>query len=305
MGTLDRDARSIHGKIVYFGAEGAGKTTNLELLSRKLKREHRGDLKVHEGKGARWEHLPVSLGEVRGWETSIDIWAVPGGEGSEALRGQLLDDADGVAFIADLRRDRHEATLAALEELLAHLASRGRSLDEIALVIQYNHGDSADESALEQLHRRLGLESAAFFDAVAVEGKGVLQTLSALSKQVLALIRSQAEAPPKAARVEPAKPALDPLSAAPEPVPALVQPADEIFDAPLANYEDTALDASIELEATPLDLTHSQRRWRIEAGAAAGAEAGRLSLPLQLVDEVSGEKVEFRLELRLAGTPES
>jgi hypothetical protein len=307
VGTLDRNARSIHGKIVYFGADGAGKTANLELLSRKLKRDHRGDLKVHEGDGARWEHLPVSLGEVRGWQTSLDIWAAPGGDAAEAARAKLLEDVDGVAFVADLRRERHEATLAALEELLSHLASQGRSLDEIALVIQYNHGDSADETALEQLHRRLGLERAVFFDAVAIEGKGVLQTLSALSKQVLALIRERADAPARTvpvAPIEPPKP-VKPARPAVEVAAPIAEPADEVLEAPLANYEDTALDASIELEAVPLELSSAGRRWRLEMGPQARSEGASLSLPLQLVDELSGEKVRIRLELRLAEDAES
>jgi len=249
----------------------------------------------------------VSLGEIRGWETSLDIWTVPGGDEAESTRARLLEDADGVAFVADLRRDRHEATLAALEELLSHLASRGRSLDEIALVIQYNHGDSADESALEQLHRRLGLESAVYFDAVAIEGKGVLQTLSALSKQVLALIRERGEAPPAPAHAE----LLEPPEPTPEETPAplesipLAQSADEILDAPLANYEDTALDASIELEGVPLEPAEGVRRWRVEPGDGAQSGAGILSLPLRLVDEVSGERIELRLQLSLSGSSES
>jgi signal recognition particle receptor subunit beta len=285
VGTLDRDARSIHGKIVYLGPAGAGKTANLELLSRKLKREHRGDLKVTSGNGTTWEHLPVTLGSVRGWETSLDIWAAPGAEGAESVRGQLLQDADGVVFVADLRRERHEATLAAFEELLGHLSGQGRSLDEIALVIQYNHGDSADETAVEQLHRRLGLGSAVFFDAVATQGKGVLQTLSALSKQVLALLRSRDDE-------KVAKP--PPRTAAPEPDLRTLEP--------LAAYEDTALDASIELVATPLDTGELPRQWELSVPEPARAQAGTLVLPLRLHDALSGEQIELRLELRLAGS---
>jgi signal recognition particle receptor subunit beta len=286
VGTLDRDARSIHGKIVYLGPAGAGKTANLELLSRKLKREHRGDLKVISGNGATWEHLPVTLGNVRGWETSLDIWAAPGAEASESVRSQLLQDADGVVFVADLRRERHETTLAAFEELLGHLAAQGRSLDEIALVIQYNHGDAADETAVEQLHRRLGLGSAVFFDAVATQGKGVLQTLSALSKQVLALLRSRDDA-------KAAKPA--PRSAAPELELRTLEP--------LASYEDTALDASIELVATPLETGELvPRQWELSLPEPARAQSGTLVLPLRLHDAASGEQIELRLELRLAGS---
>jgi signal recognition particle receptor subunit beta len=282
VGNLDRGTHSIHGKIVYFGAPGAGKTANLELLSRKLKQEHRGDLKVTQGDAGAFEHLPVSLGEVRGWQTSLDIWAVPGGEGAESIRAELLQDVDGVAFVADLRRERHDATLAALEELLELLAAQGRSLDELALVIQYNHRDAADETAVEQLHRRLGLTSAVFFDAVAVEGKGVLQTLSALSKQVLAQVRARADAPPK-----------------PAPAPAAAAP---VTEAALASYEDTALDASIELEVTPLESGPPERRWEIQAPGAARLEGGSLVLPLRLRDANSGEEVALDLSLRLSGS---
>jgi hypothetical protein len=276
VGTLDRAAHSIHGKIVYFGAPGSGKTANLELLSRKLKQEHRGDLKVIEGDAGTWEHLPVSLGEVRGWHTSLDIWAVPGAEGADSVRAELLEDADGVAFVADLRRERHDATLAALEELLELLAASGRNLDEIALVIQYNHRDSADETAVEQLHRRLNLASAVSFDAVAVEGKGVMQTLSALAKQVLAQVRARADAPPK-----------------PAPAPA----------PPAASYEDTALDASLELEVTPLESgSPLERRWEIQPAGPARAQDGSLVLSLRLLDASSGEELALDLSLRLSGS---
>ena len=288
MGTLDRAARSIHGKIVYFGAAGAGKTANLQLLARKLKHEHRGDLKVIEGDAGAWEHLPVSLGEVRGWNTSLDIWTVPGAEVADSLRAELLEDADGVAFVADLRRERHDATLAALEELLGLLSASGRSLDEIALVIQYNHRDAADETAVEQLHRRLGLADAVSFDAVAVEGKGVLQTLSALSKQVLAQVRARADAPPRPA----------PVSA-----PAEVPLAAPATDAVLPSYEDTALDASIELEVAPLESgAPLERRWQVQPGGQARSEAGSLLVPLRLRDATSGEEVALELSIRLSGS---
>ena len=79
-------------------------------------------------------------------------------------------------------------------------------------MIQYNHGDSADETALEQLHRRLGLERAVFFDAVAIEGRGVLQTLSALSKQVLALIRERSESATAIAEAPAAAPIAPPVA---------------------------------------------------------------------------------------------
>jgi len=154
MGTADREAREIRGKIVYYGAEGAGKTANLVFIQRKLKREHRGELKrlsTRDGVAV-YETLPVELGAVRGYKTSIQISSVPGTSQASALRRQILDRVDGIVFVADLRPDRHQATVAALDELRKHLSSYGRELENVPLVVQYNHRDQADENAVERLY---------------------------------------------------------------------------------------------------------------------------------------------------------
>ena len=149
MGTADRDAREIRGKIVYYGAAGAGTSSNLLFIQRKLKREHRGELKrlaTRDGVTT-YETLPVELGAVRGFKTSIQISSVPGAAQAATLRRQILEGVDGIVFVADLRPERHAATTAALEELRKHLASYGRELENVPLVVQYNHRDQADENA--------------------------------------------------------------------------------------------------------------------------------------------------------------
>jgi signal recognition particle receptor subunit beta len=216
MGTADRDAREIHGKIVYVGAAGAGKTANLAFIQRKLKREHRGELKrlaTRDGVAV-YETLPVQLGAVRGYKTSIQISSVPGAAEASALRRQIVDAVDGIVFVADLRPERHEATLAALAELRQHLAAQGRKLEDVPLIVQYNHRDQADENAVERLHRRLGLRAVSCFEARADEGTGVLQTLTTLSKLVLLELRKavdDATPQPRAARVVEATEAIERL----------------------------------------------------------------------------------------------
>ena len=197
MGVLNREAREIHAKIVYYGPAEAGKTTNLEFIHRKLKREHRGDLQVSRiGSDAAYEFVPVTLGSVRGYSTSIHVYTVPSGDEHLELRRQILDGTDGVVFVADLRPERHDATIAAAAELKEHLDSYGRSFDEVVLVIQYNKRGTTNENALDELHKRLGLEPEAYFEAVANQGTGVLQTLTTLSKQILSNIRQAAENEP-------------------------------------------------------------------------------------------------------------
>ena len=69
MGVLNRETREVHAKIVFYGASGAGTTTNLRYIQRKLKTEHRGELRVlrpREGAEETYEVLPVDLGSIRG-----------------------------------------------------------------------------------------------------------------------------------------------------------------------------------------------------------------------------------------------
>ena len=141
MGELDRETRTIKAKIVYFGPSGAGLTTNLESISRKLKKEHCGELRVSrvpKDKKAAYEVLPVDLGKVRGYSTAIQIYTVPGGTKHAAIRRRILEGADGVVFVADLRQDRHDLTLAAAKELQGHLRSHGRTFEDTSLIVQYN-----------------------------------------------------------------------------------------------------------------------------------------------------------------------
>src|SRR5262249_40854667 len=190
MGTADREAHEIHGKVVYFGPTGAGKSANLSFIQRKLKREHRGELKRQTGRDgtSTYDVLPVSLGAVRGYKTSIQITTVPGATSAAGIRRELLKDVDGIVFVADLRPERHDATLASAAELRQHLSAQGRKIEDVPLVLQYNRRDQVDENAVERLHRKRGLPGSVF-EAVASDGTGVLQTLTTLSKLVLAELR--------------------------------------------------------------------------------------------------------------------
>lgn len=272
MGVMNRERREIHAKVVYFGPEKSGKTSNVEFIHRKLKREHRGELKVsHVGpdRGAAYEFLAVTLGTVRGYSTSIHIYTVPGGDAHRELRRQVLDSADGVVFVSDLRPERHQATLDAAAELKEHMQSYGRSLDDIVLVIQYNRRGDSSENALDELHHRLGLKPAAYFEAVANEGTGVLQTLTTLSKQILSNMRTAADEEP------------------PEPEQAV----------PLAQVELTQMPE--ESKGASMAIGPQAKGFRLENAGPVDLSDGELRIPILLADEESGRKVELCLKLSL------
>jgi hypothetical protein len=128
--------------------------------------------------------------------TRIQIVAVPGGPEQAPTRKQLLDRVDGVVFVVDARRERIEDNVAAFEELRTALAAYGRSLEELPLVVQYNHQDESDPFVLEELHRKLDVRGAAAFEAKASDGTGVLPTLTTISKRVVRQLRENEGAAP-------------------------------------------------------------------------------------------------------------
>jgi len=212
MPEVSRDKVEVNARIVYWGCEGAGKSQNLRAAFAKLRPDHRGEIKqipTRIDPTVGYEVLPISLGEIAGVRTQLEMIAVPGHREQIPTRKQLLDQVDGIVFVTDARAERAEANLASLRELRQALAAYGRRLEEVPLVVQYNKRDLADPYAIEDLHRQLGLATTPVFEAVATQGTGVLQTLSTISKRVIRALRDQGPAPGPAA---PAR--------APEPPPA-------------------------------------------------------------------------------------
>ncbi len=277
MGVASQETREVRARIVYFGSPGAGTSANLRYIHKKLRKEHRGELRQSHARGTSgpaFEFLPVELGSVRGLSVCLDLYTVPGGPGAEEARRRLLDGVDGIVFIADVRPERHESTLAALRELERHLAAFGRSLGDTILVVQYNHRDEASESALEKLHRALALKPAAVFEASASEGMGVLQTLTSLSKLVLARVRRDVEAAEaRAARAQTQE---------------IVVDAEESreFDGPIS-------------PAVPADPAPARGRFALTGSGPAAAVGGELRIPIRLRDTESGREVEVCLRLSL------
>lgn len=233
--------RIVDARIVYWGIEGAGTSTNLQGIHAKLRPDHRGRLEhvpTRLDPSVSYERLPIELGEIAGARTRIQIVAVPGGAEHAPTRKALLDRVDGLVFVVDARRERIDANVAALEELRSALGAYGRSLEDVPLVVQYNKQDLSDAFVLEELHRKLDVRGAAVFEAVAAEGSGVLQTLTTISKRVVRTLRDGRAAADAPAPTPPgARPPVPPLPARPAPPPARPIPA-----APrLAELEEAAL----------------------------------------------------------------
>ncbi|MEM7411881.1 MAG: ADP-ribosylation factor-like protein [Myxococcota bacterium] len=312
MAKVRPESSEVNARIVYWGIEGAGKRTSLQGVYRKLRPDHRGEMRevpTRIDPGVTYTVLPIELGDVGGMRTRIEMIAMPSGAEHAPTRKQLLDEVDGVVLVLDSQAERAEENLASLEELSKALSDYARSIDEIPLVVQYNKRDLVDAFAIEDLHRRLGLAGATVFEAVATDGTGLLQALSTISKKVIRFLREQSmNGIPAAAMADPAEapaavPAQDPREAMEEAIlaeanhPELLE-ANEGSDAAAIALEDQAWGEMPDDLDAPLGARIGANLSIVSVGEASRADARSVRIPLVLGDE-DGETSSVVLTIRL------
>lgn len=221
MSMINYASREINCKIVYYGPGLGGKTTNLEHIYGKVKPDTRGkliSLATETERTLFFDFLPVDLGTIRGFKTRFHLYTVPGQVYYNASRKLILKGVDGIVFVADSQIERMEANQEAMQNLYDNMAEYGYDLTKMPFVIQYNKRDlpntasvkelqsqlnpgweiqdgakqrvtpdayHAGENLVEQLATGEWIERAPYFEAVAVAGDGVFDTLKATSKLVL------------------------------------------------------------------------------------------------------------------------
>jgi signal recognition particle receptor subunit beta len=221
MSMINYASKEINCKIVYYGPGLGGKTTNLEVVYGKVTPDTRGkliSLATETERTLFFDFLPVDLGQIRGFKTRFHLYTVPGQVYYNASRKLILKGVDGIVFVGDSQVERMEANQEAMQNLYDNMAEYGYDLTKMPFVIQYNKRDlpnaapikelqaamnpgwevtepdkqkvTADpnhpgENLIEQLPTGEWVERAQYFEAVAVTGEGVFETLRGISKQVL------------------------------------------------------------------------------------------------------------------------
>lgn len=188
MSLINYSSREINCKVVYYGPGLGGKTTNIQYVYEKLAPETKGKLVTLATEMDRtlfFDFLPLELGEVKGFKTRFHLYTVPGQVYYNASRKLILRGVDGIVFVADSSEARFDANIEALYNLHDNLKEYDLSLDEIPFVMQWNKRDMPDAIPVEELNSELNPEGFENFEAVAVNGVGVFDTLKCVAKQVL------------------------------------------------------------------------------------------------------------------------
>ncbi|MEO8225787.1 MAG: GTPase domain-containing protein [Gemmatimonadota bacterium] len=220
MSMINYASREINCKLVYYGPGLGGKTTNLEFVYNKVAPTSRGkmiSLATETERTLFFDFLPVDLGTIRGFKVKFHLYTVPGQVYYNASRKLILKGVDGVVFVGDSQLERMEANIEAMQNLYDNMAEHGYDLTKIPFAIQYNKRDLPNAATIAELQASLNpgwivedpsrkrelpdpehpgeflvsqqdgqwIERAPYFEAVAVSGDGVFDTLKAISKTVV------------------------------------------------------------------------------------------------------------------------
>jgi signal recognition particle receptor subunit beta len=185
---INYSSREINCKIVYYGPGLCGKTTNLQYIYRRTNPGQKGkliSLATETERTLFFDFLPLALGDIRGFKIRFHLYTVPGQVFYAASRKLILKGVDGVIFVADSQIERMDSNMESLEDLTINLAEQGYELEKLPFAMQYNKRDLPNLIPVADLDNVLNLRKVPWFEAVAVTGKGVFETLKAVAKQVL------------------------------------------------------------------------------------------------------------------------
>jgi mutual gliding-motility protein MglA len=200
MALINLKKKEVECKIVYYGPGRCGKTTNLEYVfknSRKLMTNEMVSIKTKGDMTIFFDFVPMEAGRIKGLDVRIQLYTVPGQVKYNSTRRLVLKGVDGVVFVADSLKIRHERNILSLKNLAENLKSYDLNIRTIPLVLQYNKRDLVKEGlpllSIEEMETTYNRQlKAPSFEASAVNGQGVNATLKACLIMTLKSLREMA-----------------------------------------------------------------------------------------------------------------
>lgn len=180
--------KTIKAKVVYYGPAKSGKTTNLEQIHRLTDPTGHNSLvslNTAQDRTLFFDLLPISLGQVSGYEFKIQVYTVPGQVQYNATRRVVLAGADAIVFVADSRKSMAKENIAAFENMKVNLLANRLVPEKVPLVLQYNKRDMPDCDTEAELNRQLNAWGRKAYLGVAANGEGVLETFGAAAQEML------------------------------------------------------------------------------------------------------------------------
>ncbi len=199
MALINVKTKEVQIKIVYYGPGRGGKTTNLEYINQTYQdriKTQMVSLKTHDDRTLFFDFLPFDVGQIKGFDVTIQLYTVPGQVKYNATRKLVLRGVDGIVFVADVQKEQRKKNIASLNQLYENIETYNLDLFKMPLVMQYNKIDLKQKNipvlSSQTLQKDLnGILKAPAFEASALSGGNVILTLKKIISITLASIQDQ------------------------------------------------------------------------------------------------------------------
>lgn len=175
-------------KIVYYGPGFSGKTTNLEWAHSHIDPSLKSDLlnlKTKEDRTIFFDFMQFEVGKIKGLTPKFNLYTVPGQDIYTVSRKIILNGVDGIIYVADSGKDRMRDNMYTLIDLIKNLRANKHQIKDFPILLQYNKRDLPDPLPVEYLRKHLNQFGAPEFEACAIKGEGVFESLKKIIELVV------------------------------------------------------------------------------------------------------------------------
>lgn len=194
MSFLNYSTKEINFKIVYYGPGLSGKTTNIKTIYTKVKQENKGKLVSLATETERtlfFDFFPLDLGTIKGYKVKFHLYTVPGQIYYSSSRKLIMKGVDGVVFVADSQRERFEANIESLQDMLENLKEYNLDFATLPYVLQLNKRDLPNIMPANEMIAQLRKRDEPVIEAISIQGDGVIETLKNISRLVMANVKQR------------------------------------------------------------------------------------------------------------------
>lgn len=198
MALVNHVKKEINAKIVYYGPERVGKATSLRYVYDRVKPHLRGELKTVSVGGSSlrvFDFSPFEQPIFGGYRIRFHLYTLQGRVANLAAWKMTLKGADGLVIVTDASPESFQAGRQSMVQLREIFGSYGVCFDDIPAVLQLNKFEASDQIVAEVALRELGLRGGRGFPASVLNGEGVLEALTALSRLVMGRIAERDDVP--------------------------------------------------------------------------------------------------------------
>ena len=194
MSFLNYSTKEINFKIVYYGPGLSGKTTNIKEIYNKIKQDNKGKLVSLATETERtlfFDFFPLDLGTISGYKVKFHLYTVPGQIYYSSSRKLILKGVDGVVFVADSQRERFEANIESLNDMLENLREYNLQFEELPYILQLNKRDLPNITPANELIETLRRKGEPVVEALAMKSTRAIETLKAISRLVMKDVKAK------------------------------------------------------------------------------------------------------------------